>query len=76
MAMKQAAKYSRGILYKIRKFRIPVYEPVFIFGDNQSVLVNASAPEYTPKKKIQSIAFNFICKGCATNEWGTTYIHT
>ena len=57
-------------------FRFPVDEPVFIYVDNQSVLVNASAPEYTLKKKSQSIDFHFICEGCATDEWRTTYIHT
>ena len=57
-------------------FGIPVDEPVFIYGDNKSVLFNASAPEFTLKKKSQSIDFHFIRKGCATDEWRTTYIHT
>ena len=41
-------------------FGIPVDEPVFIYGDNQSVISNASALESKLKKKSQSIAFNFI----------------
>ena len=49
-------------------FGIPVDEPVFIHGDNKSVIVNASAPESTINKKSQSIAFHFIRKGCATDE--------
>ena len=57
-------------------FGIPVDEPVFIYRDNQSVLVNASAPESTLKKKSQSIDFHFIFEGCATDEWRTTYINT
>ena len=44
MAMQQAAEYSRGLRYKLLMFGIPVDEPVFIYGDNRSVLVNASAP--------------------------------
>ena len=76
MAMQQAAEYSRGLCYKLLMFGIPVDEPVFIYGDNQSVLVNASAPEFTLKKKSQSIYFHFIREGCATDEWRTTYIHT
>ena len=56
-------------------FGIPVDEPVFIYGDNQSVLVNASAPESTIKKKSQIIAFHFIREVCATDEWCTNYIH-
>ena len=41
MEVKQAAEYLRGLHYKLRMFDIPVDEPVFIYGDNQSVLVNA-----------------------------------
>ena len=76
MEVKQAAEYLRGLHYKLRMFGIPVDEPVFIYGDNQSVPVNALAMESTIKKKSQSIAFHFICEGCATDEWRITYIHT
>ena len=76
MAIQQAAEYLRGIRYKLLMFGIPVDEPVFIYGDDQSVLVNASAPEFTLKKKSQSIYFHFILEGCATDEWRTTYINT
>ena len=76
MAMHQAAEYLFGLRYKLRMFGIPVDEPVFIYGDNQSVLVNASAPESTLKNKGQSISFHCICKGCATDAWRMTYIHT
>ena len=57
-------------------FGIPVDEPAYVYGDNQSVLVNSSAPESTLKKKSQSIAFHFVREGCAADEWRTTYIHT
>ena len=57
-------------------FGIPVDGPAFIFGDNQSVLINSSKPESTLKKKSQSIAYHFIREGCAANEWRTSYIHT
>ena len=76
MAMKQATEYLRGLCYKLRMFSIPVDESAFIYGDNQSVLVNASAPESTLKKKSQSVAFYFVCEGSAADEWRTTYIHT
>ena len=76
MAMKQAAEYLLGLCYNLRMFGIPVDDPVFIYGDNQSVIVNASAPESTLKKKSQSITFYFIRECCATYEWCMTYIHT
>ena len=60
MAMKQAADYIRGFRYKLRMFGIPVEEPSYIYGDNQSVLAVSTRPESTLKKKAQSIAFHFF----------------
>ena len=37
--MKQEADYIRGFRYKLRMFGIPVEEPSYMYGDNQSVLV-------------------------------------
>jgi hypothetical protein len=76
MAMKQATEYLRGLRYKLRMFGIPVDEPAFVYGDNQSVLVNSSMPASTLKKKSQSIAFHFVREGCAADEWRTTYVNT
>ena len=56
-------------------FGIPVNGPSFIYGDNQSVLVNLAAPESILKKKLQSIAFHFIREGFAADDWLTKYIH-
>ena len=76
MAMKQATEYLRGLRYKLRMFGIPVDGPAFVYGDNQSVLVNSSMPASTLKKKSQAIAFHFVREGCAADEWRTTYINT
>ena len=40
VAMKQATEYVRGLRFKLRMMGIPVDEPTFVFGDNQSVLAN------------------------------------
>ena len=53
-----------------------VDEPAFVFGDNQSVLANTTAPGSTLKKKSNAIAYHFVRKGCACDEWQTTYINT
>ena len=63
--MKQASDYVRGLRYKLRMMGIPVEEPTYIFGDNQSVLANTSAPESTLKKKSNAIAYHFVREGCA-----------
>ena len=68
MAMEQAADYIQGFRYKLRMFGIPVEEPSYMYGDNQSVLVGSTRPESTLKKKAQSISFHFIQEGCAADE--------
>jgi len=55
---------------------ITVDEPAFVFGDNQSVLANTTAPSSTLKKKSNAIAYNFFREGCARDEWRTTHINT
>ena len=55
---------------------IPVDEPAFIFGDNQSVLDNTTIPESTLKKKTQSIAYHFVQEGSTRDEWRTAHINT
>ena len=42
MAMKQATEYVRGLRYTLRSIGIPVEECCYIYGDNQSILVNSS----------------------------------
>ncbi len=54
---------------------ITVDEPAFIFGDNQSVLANTTAPASTLKKKCNAIAYQFVREGCARDEWLTVYIN-
>ena len=76
VALKQATEYVKELRYKLRMFGIPVNEPAFIFGDNQSVLANTTMPGSTLKKKSNSIAFHFIREGCARDEWRTAYILT
>ncbi len=76
VAIKQATEYICGLRYKLRMMGITVDEPVFVFGDNQSVLVNTTAPGSTLKKKSNTIAYHFVREGCACDEWQMTYINT
>lgn len=76
IAMKQCCEYLRGLRYKLRMMGIPCDDPVYIYGDNQSVLANTTRPDSTLKKKSQSIAYHFVREGVARNEWRTTYINT
>ena len=73
-AMKQSCEYLRGLRYKLRMMGIPVENPCFIYGDNQSVLWNTSVPESSLKKKSSSVAYHFVREGVSTDEWRTTYL--
>ena len=68
-------EYTCGLRYKLRMFGSPVTEPAFVYGDNQSVLCNMTAPQSNLKKKSNAIAFHFVREGCARDEWRTTYIN-
>jgi hypothetical protein len=74
--MKQCCEYLCGLRYKLRMMGIPCEDPVYILGDNQSVLANTTIPNYTLKKKNQSIAYHFVREGAARNEWRTSYVNT
>ena len=76
IAMKQCCEYLRGLRYKLRMMGIPCDFPSYIYGDNQSVLVNASVPTSVLKKKSCSIAYHFVREGAAADEWRMTYIST
>ena len=71
MEMKHATEYLIELCYKLRMFGIPVDEPAFIHGYNQSVLSNTTLPQSMLKKKSQSIAFHFVREVFAAGEWHT-----
>jgi hypothetical protein len=76
IAMKQCCEYIRGLCYKLRMLGIPCDGPVYIYGDNQSVLANTSVPDLTLKKKSQSIACHFVREGAVRDKWHTAYVNT
>ena len=60
IVMKQCCEYVCGLIYKLQMMGIPCNEPAFIYGDNQSVLVNTTTPDSTLKMKSQSITYHFV----------------
>ena len=66
--MKQCYEYLRGLRYKLRMMGTPVEGPACAYGDNQSVLANASVPDSALKKKSQSLAYHFVREGVARDE--------
>ena len=55
---------------------IPVNNPAFVYGDNQSVLWNTTDPDSTLKKKSSSVAYHFVHEGVTKDEWRTGYVKT
>ena len=55
---------------------IPVNNPAFIYGDNQSILWNTIDPDSTLKKKSSSVAYHFVCEGVTKDKWRTGYVKT
>ena len=76
LAMKSLCEYLRGLRFKLRQMGVPVNNPCFIFGDNQSVLWNTCNPDSVLKKKTSSVAHHFVREGVSNDEWRTTYIKT
>ncbi len=76
VAMKQATEYIHGLRYKLRMMGITVDELAYVFGDNQLVLDNTTAPGSTLKKKSNAIACHFVREGCARDEWWTANVNT
>ena len=76
IAMKQCCEYLKGLRIKLRQMGIPLNNPCFVYGDNQSVLWNTTIPDSVLKKKTSSVAYNFIREGVSMNAWRTGYIKT
>lgn len=75
-AMKQCTEYIRGLRFKLRMMGIPCSQPSLVYGDNKSVLANASMPDSVLKKKAHSIAYNFVREGVVRKEWLLAYVNT
>ena len=62
IAMKQCCEYLRGLRNKLQMMGIPVETPIYVYGDNQSVLANMMIPDSALKNKLQSIAYRLSLK--------------
>ena len=56
-AIKHCTEYIRGLRFRLRMMGIPCEDPAFVYGDNKSVLCNATIPYSTLNKKSNSIDF-------------------
>jgi hypothetical protein len=68
VAMKTGMEQIRGLRYKLRMMGVPIDGPCYTFGDNLSVVRNASKPESCLRKKSNSICFHAVRESSAMGE--------
>ena len=76
VAMRTSTEACRGLRYKLRMMGILVDEPVYIYGDNMSVIHNTQRPESTLKKKSNSICYHYMREAVAMGEVMTSHIRS
>jgi hypothetical protein len=65
IAARIAVELIEALRYKLRMFGIPIQGPTNVYCDNNGVVVNASRPESTLKKKHNSIAYHRVREAAA-----------
>jgi hypothetical protein len=60
VAAKIAVEMVEGLRYKLRMLGVEIDGPTDMFGDNQSVVINATKPESALKKKHNAIAYHRV----------------
>ena len=68
VCLKQVTEANRALRYKLRMLGIPVDGHTQVFSDNQGVVLNATVPELTLKKKHNSIAYHAVRWASAAGE--------
>ncbi len=76
VAMKTGMEQIRGLRYKLRMMGVPIDGPCYTFGDNLSVVRNASKPESCLRKKSNYICFHVVRESLAMGELLCTWEST
>lgn len=76
VAMRIGVEMIESLRYKLRMFGIPIDGPANVFGDNKSVITNASVPTSTLKKKHNAIAYHRVREAVAAGIVQITKVHT
>ena len=74
VAKKVAMEVMRGLRYKLRMMGVPLSGPIYIYGDNMSVIHNTQRPESVLRKKSNSICYHAIREYVAMEEMLTAHI--
>ena len=76
MAMEFCTKHIQRLQFKLQMMGFRDNGLTFVYGDNQSVLVNTTIPYSALNKKPNSTAIHFVQERSAIDEWRTAYIES
>jgi len=76
IAMRICVEMVEALRYQLRMFGIPIDGPANIFGDNKSVITNATSPTSTLKKKHNLIAYHRVREAIAAGIVKVAKVHT
>ena len=76
VAMKQGVDVLRGIRFKLQMMGVKIDGPIYVYGDNMSVIHKTSKPKSVLKKKSNSICYHFVREDVAMTEFLTTHVPT
>jgi hypothetical protein len=76
VAMKIGMESLRGLRYKLRMMGVGISGPLYIYGDNMSVIHNTQRPESMLKNKSNSICYHAVRESVAMGESLTAHIGT
>jgi hypothetical protein len=60
VAMKNGIDTCRGLRYKLRMMSVTLSGPMFVYGDNMSLVHNTHRPESVLKKKSNSMCYHMV----------------
>lgn len=76
VAMKLGMEALCRLCYKLRMMGVPISGPSYIHGNNMSVVHNTQRPEFTLKKKSNSVCYHAIRGAVIVGEHLTGHIST
>ena len=72
--MRTAIETVRGLYYKLHMMGVHISGPMYIYGDNMSVIYDTHSLESTLKKMSNSIAYHTFFESLAMNKIRTVHV--
>lgn len=76
MAGRIATEMIIEFRYKLRMTGVPFHGPSAMLGDNASMVLSASTPSSTLKKKHSAIVYHRVCEAIAAGVWKLAHVNS